>query len=94
MNLFIFFQKRSNCSRFKIEKKILRRIFRLLYSFDVPAECMPNIHPSVEFVHNGLGVVLNKNVVIEENCRIFHNVTIGERKHVCGGAPHILNTMF
>ncbi len=56
----------------------------MFYCFDVPIECMPNIHPTVEFVHNGLGVILNKNVVIEENCRIFHHTTIGEKNDVCG----------
>lgn len=77
-----------------ILRKIIRRILRIFYSMELPDKAMPHIDKSVEFVHDGLGVVINNDVYIEKNCRIFHNVTIGERKHYSGGALHILNIMF
>lgn len=48
----------------------LRRIFRLFYCFDVVIECMSNVHPIVEFVHNGLGIVLN----LEDIAKNFQDI--------------------
>ena len=36
-----------------------------------------NIHETVKFGHNGLGIVINKNSIIKENVYIQHHVTIG-----------------
>lgn len=47
-----------------------------------------NISPSVEFAHNGLGVVINEDAIIEEKVVIQHHVTIGSNGN---GVPHILN---
>lgn len=45
-----------------------------------------NISETVEFAHNGLGVVINKDARIGENVLIQHHVTIGSNHR---GIPHI-----
>lgn len=51
-----------------------------------------DIHPTdsiaenVVFAHNGLGVVVNEDAVIDKNVLIQHHVTIGSNGK---GAPHI-----
>lgn len=49
-----------------------------------------NIHESVVFAHNGLGIVINEDVIIGENVHIQHHVTIGSNGRgcptICGGA--------
>ena len=44
------------------------------------------ISPSVDFAHNGLGVVINESAIIERNVVIQHHVTIGSNSK---GAPNI-----
>ena len=45
-----------------------------------------NISDRVEFAHNALGVVINKDAIIEENVVIHHHVTLGRND---SGVPHI-----
>lgn len=37
------------------------------------------IHKTVKFHHKKMGVVIGSGVVIGKNCRIYQNVTLGER---------------
>lgn len=64
---------------------------RLIYWFCKHYFCC-DIHPnnrlstSVHFAHNGLGVVINDDAIIEEDVLIQHHVTIGTNGR---GVPHI-----
>ena len=48
---------------------------RILFSCDIPFTA--NIHRSVDFMHNGLGVVIHSRSVIGKNTIIYQNVTLG-----------------
>lgn len=48
---------------------------RIVFSCDIPYTC--DIHPSVQFPHNALGVVVHPKSRIGENTIILQNVTIG-----------------
>lgn len=60
---------------------------RLIYSCVIPYTC--EISSTVNFPHNALGVVINSNSIIEDNCTIYQNVTIGNRNSSIG--PKIKN---
>ena len=45
-----------------------------------------NIDQSVRIAHNGLGIVINEEAVIDQNVEIQHHVTIGSNGK---GVPHI-----
>ncbi len=49
-----------------------------MYSCDIPRKA--HIGKNVNFVHNGLGVVINANAFIGDNVKILHHVTIGTNK--------------
>lgn len=75
---------------FKARKKGRKRlsqfyiyILRIVFSMDVTNTA--NIHPSTQFVHNGLGCVFHPNVNISPNCRIYQNVTLGGNAKVVQG---------
>lgn len=61
---------------------LIYRYMRFMYSCVIPYTC--EIAPSVNFPHNGLGVVINSNSIIEDNCIIYQNVTIGNRNSSAG----------
>lgn len=77
---------------FKLLYKISRivpgfnKVLGRIYSCEIPRKA--KIGNNVEFVHNGLGVVINASSVIGNNVRILHHVTIGTNK-ISGGAPNI-----
>lgn len=52
-------------------------VFNLLklYGMEIPPQV--KIGENVDFLHSGYGVVIHPTTVIEDNVRIFHNVTIG-----------------
>lgn len=45
-----------------------------------------NISETVQYAHNGLGVVINEDAIIEDHVTIQHHVTIGRAGD---GVPHI-----
>lgn len=47
----------------------------MVYACDVPLKA--NIHKTVVFSHNGLGVVIHENAKIGKNTKILQHVTIG-----------------
>lgn len=54
---------------------IVRAFIRLVFSCDVPYQV--KIGKGTSFPHDGLGMILHQDVVIGENCRILHGVTMG-----------------
>lgn len=58
--------------------KILLMINRIIFSCDIPYKS--DIHSSVMFGHNGLGVVVHPKTSVGENSLIMHHVTIGGNK--------------
>lgn len=75
--------KLQNRARFFYEHKLnflavlVCRYMRIFYSCIVPYTC--EVASSVNFAHNGLGVVVNSSSKIGEKCVIYQNVTIGNR---------------
>ncbi len=55
--------------------KLLWTINRVVFACDIPYTC--DIHSTVTFQHNGLGVVIHNKTRIGENSVVLHNVTIG-----------------
>src|SRR5699024_8000897 len=55
--------------------RILRFVNRVMFACDIPFKA--KIHKSVIFAHNGLGVVVNDNAIIEKNTKVLQHVTIG-----------------
>ena len=58
----------------KTLKKIIYHIL-LRKGIDIPPQVI--IKKGVKFPHNSVGTVIHNNTVIEENARIYQNVTIG-----------------
>lgn len=56
---------------------IINVLSNVLNSCDIPYTT--KIGKNVKFAHRGIGVVINKNAIIGDDCWIFHNVTIGGR---------------
>lgn len=54
---------------------IIRGVIRLVFSCDVPYQV--KIGKGTSFPHDGLGMILHQDVIIGENCRILHGVTMG-----------------
>ncbi len=50
---------------------------RLFFSCDIPYSTQ--IGENVDFKHDGLGIVINSNAIIGDNCQISQHVTIGGR---------------
>ncbi|PZX05949.1 serine O-acetyltransferase [Psychrobacillus insolitus] len=55
--------------------RITQTVMRILFSCDIPFTS--DIHPSVKFGHNGLGVVVHPNSKIGEGSLIMQGVTLG-----------------
>ena len=67
--LMLYYTKRSRFLR----KRFQRRLY-YIYSCDISHSAQ--IHESVTFGHP-IGIVIGSNAVIEKNCSIYQNVTIG-----------------
>lgn len=57
--------------------KLLYIFMRIVFSCDIPYPTI--IGKNVQFPHYGLGVVINPDAKIGDNCKIGQNVTIGGR---------------
>ena len=75
---------------FKLSRRIpgFSRVLKLLYKCDIPRRT--NIGAGTRFGHDGFGVVIHPNTVIEENVFIQHHVTTGVRR-TGDGCPIIKN---
>ncbi len=74
------FAYKCHLKKIPIIPSLIGRIMRIIYSCEIPYTS--NIHPSVLFSHNALGVVIGHDTVIGENTKILHNVTIGGRNGI------------
>lgn len=65
---------------FKISRKVpgFNAVLRVIYSCDIPRHTRI-IGKGVRFGHNGAGVVIHPNTIIEEKVFIQHHVTCGIR---------------
>lgn len=57
--------------------KMVNLFMRIVFSCEIPFQA--NIGRGTEFSHGGLGVVINSESTIGNNCKILHGVTIGGR---------------
>lgn len=55
--------------------RLIVNINRILFSCDIPLKS--EIHSTVIFAHNGLGVVIHEKAKIGKNTKILQNVAIG-----------------
>lgn len=86
----IFLRKKLQEKNLGLMADMLTKYLRIVFSCDIPKSAQ--IDDSVHFVHNALGVVIHKDVIIEEGAKILHNVTLGGNmgKQQNGRkAPHI-----
>lgn len=84
-------------SLFKRKHKVLAGMYagilRIAFSFDIQPGT--SVDPSVQFIHNGLGCVFHPKTIIERNCKIYQNVTLGGNGKIVEGietnlgAPHL-----
>ena len=85
MDLSINTLMRSGCrSKNKLYKKFVYWFCKHYFGCDIH----PNdrLSLSTNFAHNGLGVVINDDAIIDKNVLIQHHVTIGTNGN---GVPHI-----
>jgi serine O-acetyltransferase len=61
-------------------------LLRIIFAFDF--KYTANIHPTVQFIHNGLGCVIHPNAKIDENCKIYQNVTLGGNGKIIEGKAY------
>lgn len=76
--------KRGCNSKSKLYKKLIYWFCKHYFYCDIHPTS--NISSSVQFAHNGLGIVINEDAIIEENVIIQHHVTIGSNGR---GVPHV-----
>lgn len=55
--------------------KLLKVLIRVVFSCEIEPSC--NIAKSAVLVHNGLGCVIHANAEIQEDVKIYQNVTLG-----------------
>lgn len=55
--------------------RLLQALNRIIFSCETPPN--PKVHPSVVFLHNGLGMVIHEKCSIGKDTCILQNVTIG-----------------
>ncbi|ELV8627089.1 serine acetyltransferase [Vibrio cidicii] len=68
-----------------LRKKIQRRLY-YRYHCDISHSAV--IHPSVSFPHP-LGIVIGSNVIVERDCVLYQNVTIGSQFGGDNGMAHV-----
>lgn len=56
---------------------VIRLMMRVIFSCDIPYKAV--IGDNTSFPHYALGVLIHPKVIIGDNCKILHNVTIGGR---------------
>ncbi|MFB5209563.1 serine O-acetyltransferase [Enterococcus casseliflavus] len=66
-----------------IIEKFLLIILKVVFNFDIQTPA--DIHPTAQFVHNGMGCVIHPKTVIKANCSIYQNVTIGGNTKIING---------
>lgn len=74
----IYTAKKLKSMHFGFLSKMICIFVRICFSCDIPAEVQ--IGTDFSLAHHGLGVVINREVIIGNNVKIYQNVTIGRRK--------------
>ena len=74
--------------RHKILGRLVIKLMRVFFSCDIPKGL--TIGENCVFEHNALGVVISREVIVGDNCRIYQGVTIGAG---AGGYPKIGNNV-
>ncbi len=67
----------ETCIKLRKNKILNKIIYHILLNkgIDLPAEV--KIGKNVKFPHNSVGTVIHNNTIIEDNVKIYQNVTIG-----------------
>lgn len=78
-NVMTYYLMAHKLYRFKIPilPKIIFKLMRFFFSCSIPYTA--DIHKTVTFPHNGLGVVIGHDTKIGAHTKILQNVTIGGR---------------
>lgn len=69
---------------------IIRKLIRITHAWEVFPSSI--IGKNVCFVHGGLGCVIHERAIIEDNVKIYQNVTLGgngKENQPAPGVPHI-----
>ena len=77
--------------RKKTKASIMKKIYtKMIYlaGADIPSDVI--VGENVSFCHNCLGSVINNNTIIEDNVRIYQNVTIGVSNPYDGNCNFII----
>ncbi|OBZ96085.1 hypothetical protein ADU59_06860 [Pararhizobium polonicum] len=82
INLGQFFEHK----RLRLLSRAAEGVIRVLFQASIPARAQ--IAKSVFFHHSGLGVVINRLSVIEDDCEIGVHVVLGGKAPTIG-APHL-----
>ncbi|WP_283153414.1 serine O-acetyltransferase [Guptibacillus hwajinpoensis] len=80
---WIFKSLRAYSKGIPIIPKLYCTLVRIVFACDF--NYTTKIHPSVEFIHNGLGCVIHPKAMIAEGCKIYQNVTLGGNGKVVNG---------
>lgn len=72
---FQYFARVAHSKRVPIIPKVIQDINRILFSCDIPYTV--ELDETVQFGHNGLGVVVHPKTKIGRNSLIMQNVTLG-----------------
>ena len=80
----LIYKSRNAHLRQKYRKeKLINLIIRILFACDISGSV--EVGKNVQFVHNGLGVVVHPATVIKDDCMIYQNVTLGGNSKIVDG---------
>jgi serine O-acetyltransferase len=76
----IYIGKWFNSYKIPFVSKLIKAFMRIIFSCDIPIEA--DIHRTVHFPHNALGVVIHRGCRIGEGSVVYQNVTLGVNLNV------------
>ena len=83
----LYMQKKYHEMGFSVICRICTCVLRIIFSCDIPSTV--KMGNGIQLVHNGLGVVIHPQTIIEDNVKIYQNVTLGGNAKLIDG--HIIN---
>lgn len=75
----------SKRKKLNLITKVIQKFLRFYYGFEVIISEKMSIGKDVRFAHNGLGTVINQEVIIGNSVKIYQNVTLGSNKKMVNG---------
>lgn len=75
----------SKRKKLNLITKVIQKFLRFYYGFEVIISEKMSIGKDVRFAHNGLGTVINQEVIIGNSVKIYQNVTLGSNKKMVKG---------